>query len=489
MSLKNIMYTNGGVPVKVNKKLGMGLIIAAFFFLFNPNIIIIDLLPDVIGYVLMCMGLSQLSLINPSFEEAIAKFKKMIFVSLGKFAAFILLFSLFNERERPYGFLLFAFAFLVLDLIFIIPAIKELFEGFIYLAGMHKSEVAYKKRRESSRRTYIEKIYRLTITFVIVKAVLYVLPEFITLTKDEYIDRSFLMYMYEYINVFRVLGALIVLVWGVVWLIRTVRFFVKLSKEAAFISELREVFIVKALPREGLFIKKAIKNALIWFGAGAVFGLDLHVSMTLDNIASSSITISKITLNILPDFLSAACFLIAAIILRNYIKMSKNLIWASSIYASLSILASVLKVYFLVVYGTYSAINHVDEAFDMFYLLCSSTVIENLAFVAMIVVFAWFMKELIENYSGYVPTIADHTTESLLKATHKELFNKMWFVITFAVIGAIFASVYDFMLVERHIFAQVSWVIDFAAQALFAIVTVKALFDINDEVNSRYMLS
>lgn len=489
MSAKNIMYTSGGVPVKVNKKLGMGLIIAAFFFLFNPNIIIIDLLPDVIGYMLMCMGLSQLSLINPSFEEATAKFKKMIFVSLGKFVAFILLFSLFNERERPYGFLLFAFAFLVLDLIFLIPAVKELFEGFIYLAGIHKSEIAYKKRRERSRKTYIEKIYRLTVVFVIVKAALYTLPEFIVLVKDEYIDRSFLMYMYEYINVFRILSALIVLVLGIVWLLRTVRFFTKLSNESVFIGNLREVFIAKALPREGLFIKKAIKNALIWFSVGAILSLDLHVSMTLDNITSSSITISKITLNILPDFLSAACFLIAAIILKNYIKMSKKLIRASSVYASFSILASILKVHFLVVYGTYSAINHMDEAFDSFYLLCSSTIVENLAFVAMILMFAWFMKELIENYSGYVPSVADHTTEGLIKATHQELWRKMWFVIAFAVIGAIFASVYDFMLVERHLFAQVSWVIDFVAQALFAIVTIKSLFDINDEVESRYMLS
>jgi hypothetical protein len=123
----NILRTENGIPVKLKKNLGLGYIIASFFFLFNPDITVIDVLPDALGYLLICAGLTQLSFINPSLEEAVEKFKKMIFVSLGKFAAVLLLFGLFNERERPYGFLLFTFSFLVLDLIFLLPAVKSLF--------------------------------------------------------------------------------------------------------------------------------------------------------------------------------------------------------------------------------------------------------------------------------------------------------------------------------------------------------------------------
>ena len=110
---RDILHTESGIPVKLGKKLGLGYIIAAFFFLFNPDIAVIDFLPDVFGYLLICIGLSKLSLITPSLEEAAVKFKKMIFVSISKFAAILLIFGLFDQRERPYGILLFSFAFFV----------------------------------------------------------------------------------------------------------------------------------------------------------------------------------------------------------------------------------------------------------------------------------------------------------------------------------------------------------------------------------------
>jgi hypothetical protein len=72
---------------------------------------------------------------------------------------------------------------------------------------------------------------------------------------------------------------------------------------------------------------------------------------------------------------------------------------------------------------------------------------------------------------------------------HKELCVKIWIAVAFAILSAAFAPVYDFMLVERHFFAQISWVLDFALQAAFAGFAVHALLEINDEVNSRYMLA
>ena len=59
------------------------------------------------------------------------------------------------------------------------------------------------------------------------------------------------------------------------------------------------------------------------FGAGAIFGIDFHVSVTFDNIASAGISLSKITLNVIPDVISAFFFLAGAIILRNYISNHK----------------------------------------------------------------------------------------------------------------------------------------------------------------------
>ena len=45
------------------------------------------------------------------------------------------------------------------------------------------------------------------------------------------------------------------------------------------------------------------------------------------------------------------------------------------------------------------------------------------------------------------------------------------------------------MLVERHLFAQVFWAVDLVAQIAFACAALHAIFEINEEVESRYMLS
>ena len=51
-------------PVKIKKKMGLGLIIASLFFFFNPDISVIDLIPDTVGYILLTLGLSHLSLMS-----------------------------------------------------------------------------------------------------------------------------------------------------------------------------------------------------------------------------------------------------------------------------------------------------------------------------------------------------------------------------------------------------------------------------------------
>ena len=129
--------------------------------------------------------------------------------------------------------MLFALSFMVLDLIFLLPATKSMFEGFIQLTRKHKSQIAYRADEEvaEGRKSYIEKIYRFTMVFFILKAVFRTLPDFIALTVDTYTENSFVMYMYEYINTYRILAATVVLVLGIIWLCRASGFFIKLSKE------------------------------------------------------------------------------------------------------------------------------------------------------------------------------------------------------------------------------------------------------------------
>ena len=69
-AVKNITH------VKIKKNLGIGLWIAAAIFLFEPNINLVDIFPDVLGYILLCNAISRIASLNDSVDDALGKFKK-----------------------------------------------------------------------------------------------------------------------------------------------------------------------------------------------------------------------------------------------------------------------------------------------------------------------------------------------------------------------------------------------------------------------------
>ena len=118
---------------KAKKFLGLGLVCASFFFLFNPSISVIDFLPDVFGYLLMCLGVSQLADLNYHFEEAKKNFRKMLIVSAVQLGSILLLFGMVTGRDRPTALLLVSFLVATAELVFLTKAYNEFFEGFFLI--------------------------------------------------------------------------------------------------------------------------------------------------------------------------------------------------------------------------------------------------------------------------------------------------------------------------------------------------------------------
>ena len=110
---------------KVKKNLGIGKLIIAALFLFNPNLVIIDYLPDFIGYIFLLLGISQLADLNYHFEEAQNLFKRMFIVSLAQFISLFVVFGFLPPREQSSSIMLVSFAFGALELILLIPAFKQ----------------------------------------------------------------------------------------------------------------------------------------------------------------------------------------------------------------------------------------------------------------------------------------------------------------------------------------------------------------------------
>lgn len=107
---------------------------AGLFFLFNPNINIIDVLPDAVGYFLILVSIGKLCDLCPELEDARSAFIRMFWISLAKLPALLLMFwiTAVNVGEQTI-ILLFAFCFSVAELVFGVRAFSMFFEGLAYL--------------------------------------------------------------------------------------------------------------------------------------------------------------------------------------------------------------------------------------------------------------------------------------------------------------------------------------------------------------------
>ena len=449
--------------------MGLGMVIASLFFLFNPDVHVIDVLPDFIGYMLMTSGLSQLAMVNEYIFEAHEKFTKMIWVGLAKFASLALLYMVFDASNRAAGMLLFSFSFAIIELIFLIPAYSKLFEGITYLSGRRGGETVFVKK---GNKTFGERVKSYTTVFVIAKAVCATLPETLSLSISEFTD-NFVMYLYDFIIHFRIIGVTVGLVFGIIWLVRTTKFFKLIAKEEEFIGSLTQSFEEIAVEREGLFIQKNIYRGLIILIAGAVLCVDLHLP----------------DYNIIPDFVSAILFCVGAYMLKRYVTGYKKVMIASAFYFAFSVAASVLKVIFLDEYGFFTAVNYKEEAYFLFMGMVGATIAENVAFLAVVFAMIFMLREVVDKYTGAeIMNDANKETQKTSSA-QRALYTKLWISGTLAVLAAVCSVSYEFLLIERGFFTDIMWAVDFAVSAVFAASVIFGVLALFDDIKAKYMYS
>ena len=64
-------------------KLGLGWLIPGVIMLSNPVIAFYDILPDCIGYLLLCVALLRLADLNASISDALKRFRTLIWINIG----------------------------------------------------------------------------------------------------------------------------------------------------------------------------------------------------------------------------------------------------------------------------------------------------------------------------------------------------------------------------------------------------------------------
>ena len=483
------------MQIKPRAHMGIGLIALSMIFFFNAEFAVFDLLPDVFGYILLSLGMSSLSYLNHHFEESAKHFRRMIALSAGRLVFVLVLFGLVNSTDRPTTMLLGNFVFGVLELMTLLPAYKQLFEGLIYagsrggigesvfrptLAHKLMSRVIRRKSEFDERQTTVtvtESVSFLTSVFVILKVTLSVLPEFSVLS--DHAEAA--VNLYEYVWLFRMAAMLIWSVLGIAWLVLMLRYFIGIYRDVEYVEYLRSRYMQDVYPNKDLFVAKRYKLGSFFLMLGVILSLDIPME----------------GVNVLPDVLCAACLLAGVLALRYYLSSWKSCTCVIGAYALVSVFESYWQYrYFKIEGDSAAAALKGAEATDSYTVLIVINAISAVMFVMVMASVLGCMKDIIRNHAGFVLTHTDMQTYGKLNALHKQLIRGLSWVLAATVLSAVGSIAYTVLLPYSGmggdwytVLASMMWLVNLALGVVLIVLFAEKNNDITEQVNNRYLLA
>lgn len=460
--------------VRFGKYAGLGTMLAAVFFIFNPDIAVVDILPDVFGYILLAISLRHLRDISPHFENAWLKFRTLCLISALKLASLFWVFGgLQSAQERPTMMLLLSFCFCIVELVWGIPAWRSLFEGFILHAQTSGGEYPLRERGRRKNRVGINvstSMRDLTVFFLVAKAFIANISEFSVLSSHTYDDTAF--NWFYYIGLFRVVAAAVGIVLGIVWLCRIVKFFIGMMRDREFIESAKSKYIADVLPKKGLFIKRDIAFVLMILCAALLTSADIYIDLV----------------NYIPDVLTAILLAVFFIRIKPYYRNYHIGIAVSALYGVATVIGSTLSYEFI----TGSWVEKTWEkrsVFNEFIRMYPVRVIEAALFFITVFIALKGVRAMISAHCGYVPETMDESyRKSRIEGIHKEIYQKVNYCLAMTVVVALIGGLYELILSFGGIVSEVWWMLNLAVSVGFFATSVYMAAAVNEEVESRYML-
>lgn len=438
--------------------MGISYIIAGFVFFFLPNFNIMDLLPDFIGCILIIKGLYKLADLTPGLMDAKLGFIKVLYVYLAKF---FLMFSVpfFGNSKGGGGYILiFTFTFAIFDFTFTLPAFMSLLNGFTYLGDRTNAKVIFNNQSEFST---------LTSLFIIVRAVLAVIPDLSFISNPEYSgvvtsQRSF--YISDYKNLLYGLNFLVTTLIGIVWLFYAVRYFTAIKKDVSLMSILEDKYKIEILTNEGLFIRRNIKKAFLFLTIGAVLMLDLQIDLV----------------NVIPDFLGGLMFLLSALTFKKYCK-DKLYIYSSAVYLLISLVSWIISCSYAIKYPAVNIWSNFD-AYDFFIKVNIANAIQYISLA--VVLFSIFKNtnKIIDLYTGS-PIDELKTVYETNKLKQKGYKRSNYTVFILGIVCVLYGITRIVLLYDFGEFA----IFDVISNLIWISYLYKTLNSVNSAVEYRYL--
>ncbi len=249
------------------KNIGFLSLLFGFLFLSSPDIIIFDILPDFIGYIFILSGLSRLADIDERAADAKKLAKRLLVLAAVKFV-----FSFYLGALQKTNLLLVVFSLAILDLILILPFLKEFFHSIDYTATRQGVMLSSKKLSET-RLVFV--------FFFILKDILMVLPSTVSLVDpSETGDYSSNLWYIDFkalTNVLTVISFFFMILLGLFMAVWAVRFFVYLLKNHELCRKLYENYERSVLLVPSRVISKGARQTSALLISSFFFLVDFYV--------------------------------------------------------------------------------------------------------------------------------------------------------------------------------------------------------------------
>ena len=458
---------------------GFGLVFLGLALFFNPYFAVIDVLPDFIGCILICIGLSRVSMIHAGMKDALHAFGKLAVVDVLKNLALLVIFGMGSATEQPSALLAAAFAAAVGEMMFLIPAVRHLFNGFYFLASTYDCVELYGNLHGGFSRT--ERMQKLTVSFLIFREVVCLLPEITALTTSSYSD-SGLHRIYEYIGVMRIFACMIVLIAGVYWLVRLLGYYGRLRSAKAIFAGISERCDQYYKTHPGVRVLRRHGVSFLFLFAGALLLTDFYLDLQ----------------NVFPDAVGAALLLVGVLIPRVDKKYRLGAAVSVMVYAVTAVLSSKATYAFVSQYNAGQIARNPDasEAYLKMWVLAF---VEFLAFLAMLIPILLLLRAVIRQWAGYRPHHAPSAGEMEGDGFESRSLLNLWAdldsalirVFVFGFISGLLSFLYDYIkeMPGKGIYhlLEFTWIFDFCGALAFAFAFGTLLYRIYGEIRQRFL--
>ena len=378
------------------------LIILSLVFLFNPNINLIDVMPDCVAYILLVFAIGNLSQTVPYLFECKNALMKLALVTILKIPAFAVMYS--NMQYGSDIVPLFTLSFAVIEALLLWSAVRNLFLALSYIGERTDCTSVREPFKTAGNRTATpEALEKLTLAFFIIKAILNVLPELMLLTRE---DSAVKRKMSEAYPAALVIALLVALTVGVIWLRQAIKYAKKLKDSDDFIPSLYLIdsYVRPEASDTDLLLKK-LKDSLNLLAVASIFIFDI----SLQNFGGY---------NILPHFIYGIILFFSVLNLTDKQKLKKLLTVFTVCFTISSVVNQSLTSRFFSLYQ-YSDLSYSVAAKSDYVPIKLTAVSEGAFVIAITVITVMVLIGFIKDHTDVSPS--DPTYGISNRKVHKKL--------------------------------------------------------------------